>query len=163
MSNTDHFGVNDVIVRNSARCLTCGDEIESTHRHDFVTCTCGAISVDGGTAYLRRVIREEGREKGAQDTSIMAPEESRTHTLEHTDTQLHGVHHSARCEGRPCPIHNRTHHALRSWPQAWHKGRVMRVCEHGNYHKDPDEPGNKRCIRCDGCCLTALHTNEEQG
>jgi hypothetical protein len=29
--------------------------IISKHRHDFVTCTCGAISVDGGQAYLRRV------------------------------------------------------------------------------------------------------------
>jgi hypothetical protein len=29
--------------------------IVSKHRHDFVTCTCGAISVDGGQAYLRRV------------------------------------------------------------------------------------------------------------
>jgi hypothetical protein len=25
------------------------------HRHDFVTCTCGSISVDGGQEYLRRV------------------------------------------------------------------------------------------------------------
>jgi hypothetical protein len=29
--------------------------IISKHRHDFVTCTCGAISVDGGQDYLRRV------------------------------------------------------------------------------------------------------------
>ena len=25
------------------------------HRHHFVTCTCGSISVDGGQEYLRRV------------------------------------------------------------------------------------------------------------
>jgi hypothetical protein len=35
--------------------LSCGDLIVSKHRHDFVTCTCGAISVDGGQEYLRRV------------------------------------------------------------------------------------------------------------
>ena len=29
--------------------------IVSKHRHNFVTCTCGAISVDGGQEYLRRV------------------------------------------------------------------------------------------------------------
>lgn len=151
--------VDDVIVRNSAKCLTCGDEIESRHRHDYVTCSCGALSVDGGTSYLRRVLREEGHGNGVQDTSITAPEESRSHVLEHSGVHLGGVHHSARCEGRPCPIHNRSDHALRSWPQVWHLGRVMRVCEHGGWHKDPDEPGQKRCLRCDGCCKKA----EERG
>jgi hypothetical protein len=153
----------EVIVRNSAKCLACGDEIESKHRHDYVTCSCGAISVDGGTAYLKRGWVDDGRFKGMDDTSILAPEESRSHTLENSDIQVGGVHHSARCKGRPCPIHNRSDHALRSWPQVWHKGRVMRICEHGAWHKDPDEPGKKRCIFCDGCCLTALHTNEEEG
>lgn len=41
--------------RNRARCRKCGDVIESKHQHDFVTCKCGAISVDGGDAYFRRV------------------------------------------------------------------------------------------------------------
>jgi len=40
-------------MRNRARCRQCGDVIESLHRHDFVTCKCGAIFVDGGTDYLR--------------------------------------------------------------------------------------------------------------
>lgn len=43
------------ILRNAARCLFCHDLIESKYRHDFVTCCCGAISVDGGLDYLRRV------------------------------------------------------------------------------------------------------------
>ena len=43
-----------VIRTNKAQCRECSDIIESTHRHDFVTCACGKISVDGGTAYLRR-------------------------------------------------------------------------------------------------------------
>lgn len=42
------------ILKNAARCRKCGEEIESTHRHDFRWCSCGAIAVDGGTAYLRR-------------------------------------------------------------------------------------------------------------
>lgn len=41
------------IIRNSARCRNCGDEIESKHRHDWVQCSCGAIFVDGGKNYLR--------------------------------------------------------------------------------------------------------------
>lgn len=42
------------IIRNRAQCLLCGDIIESHTRHDFVTCTCGALSVDGGHSYIRR-------------------------------------------------------------------------------------------------------------
>jgi len=42
------------IVRNSAKCRKCGDEIESRSVHDFVYCSCGAIFVDGGREYLRR-------------------------------------------------------------------------------------------------------------
>lgn len=55
------------IIRNSARCLGCGDELESTHRHDFRTCSCGALSVDGGKAYIRRVYTAH---VGYEDTSI---------------------------------------------------------------------------------------------
>lgn len=42
------------IVRNSAKCGLCGDEIVSMRLHDFATCKCGEISVDGGRLYLRR-------------------------------------------------------------------------------------------------------------
>ena len=44
-----------MIIENAVVCHMCGDKIFSKHRHDFVTCTCGAISVDGGQEYLRRV------------------------------------------------------------------------------------------------------------
>lgn len=44
-----------MIVQNAVSCLLCGDFIVSKHRHDFVKCTCGAIAVDGGQEYLRRV------------------------------------------------------------------------------------------------------------
>ena len=44
-----------MIVQNAVSCNGCGDIIISKHRHNYVTCTCGAISVDGGQSYLRRV------------------------------------------------------------------------------------------------------------
>lgn len=47
--------MNGKILVNKARCKKCNDVIESTHVHDFVTCKCSAISVDGGKEYLRRV------------------------------------------------------------------------------------------------------------
>lgn len=49
-----------MIIKNAIRCNLCGDEIESTRVHHFVTCKCGACSVDGGHEYLRRVYKEEG-------------------------------------------------------------------------------------------------------
>jgi hypothetical protein len=42
------------IIKNAIQCDLCGDIIESTDRHDFVTCKCGCCSVDGGLDYLRR-------------------------------------------------------------------------------------------------------------
>lgn len=42
-----------VVVKNAARCKKCGDHIESKHCHDWVSCSCGAIFVDGGLDYLR--------------------------------------------------------------------------------------------------------------
>ena len=44
------------IIRNAVGCLLCGDSIESKTRHDFKTCLCGNISVDGGKAYFKRGI-----------------------------------------------------------------------------------------------------------
>ena len=44
-----------VILRNMAQCRVCGDIIESKYTHDFKTCSCGAVSVDGGHEYLRRL------------------------------------------------------------------------------------------------------------
>lgn len=45
----------EVIIRNAAQCLKCNDIVESVHRHDFRWCKCGAIAVDGGKEYRRRV------------------------------------------------------------------------------------------------------------
>ena len=58
------------ILKNCIQCRKCGDTIESKSVHDFVTCSCGACSVDGGLDYLRR---------GADITlaGAMAQEESR--------------------------------------------------------------------------------------
>jgi len=40
-------------TKNRARCKKCKDIIESKYRHDFVSCKCGAIFVDGGNDYWR--------------------------------------------------------------------------------------------------------------
>lgn len=48
-----------VLTSNKAACLCCGDVIESKHRHDFVSCSCGALSVDGGLDYARRTFNKK--------------------------------------------------------------------------------------------------------
>ena len=60
-----------MIIENTVVCLSCGDKIVSKHRHDFVTCTCGAVSVDGGQSYLRRV----GDVGNAMDLSWSLPDD----------------------------------------------------------------------------------------
>ncbi len=55
------------IIRNSAKCGKCGDEIESKHRHDWVSCNCRAIFTDGGKDYMRR----GGNPEDFIDTSIV--------------------------------------------------------------------------------------------
>ena len=47
------------IKRNVIKCNHCGDVIESFSVHDFVTCSCGAVSVDGGHDYLRRCFKND--------------------------------------------------------------------------------------------------------
>lgn len=42
------------IIRNAIQCKHCGEIIESRNVHDFKTCKCGKVFVDGGHEYLRR-------------------------------------------------------------------------------------------------------------
>lgn len=42
------------IWENGAQCLTCGDYVRSRNRHDYATCSCGNVSVDGGSWYAKR-------------------------------------------------------------------------------------------------------------
>lgn len=43
------------VFYNKAKCLICGEVIESKHVHDYVTCSCGNLSVDGGSWYCKRI------------------------------------------------------------------------------------------------------------
>ncbi len=46
------------LTRNAAQCGRCKDVIVSRFRHNFATCSCGALSVDGGLDY-RRVVYDQ--------------------------------------------------------------------------------------------------------
>ena len=43
------------IIKNCIQCKACGEVIESNSIYDFVSCSCGKCSVDGGLEYLQRV------------------------------------------------------------------------------------------------------------
>ena len=47
------MGIGDVYF-NGAICLRCGDVIRSKNRHNFSTCSCGSVSVGGGSQYCKR-------------------------------------------------------------------------------------------------------------
>jgi len=40
-------------MRNRIQCLLCNEIIESKFTHDYQTCSCGNVSVDGGQEYCK--------------------------------------------------------------------------------------------------------------
>ena len=40
-------------IVNRIKCAQCNDLIHSKHRHDFVSCKCGCVAVDGGDDYRK--------------------------------------------------------------------------------------------------------------
>lgn len=64
------------IIRNAIQCRHCGEVIESRYRHDFVTCSCGACSVDGGHDYLRRCFKSNTQEEDFIDLSETIEEDN---------------------------------------------------------------------------------------
>lgn len=69
------------IRRNSVVCLGCNTEIESVHAHDMKFCPCGAVAVDGGKSYLRRVFTTG---TDFRDTSICDPHQRNPYMPEST-------------------------------------------------------------------------------
>ena len=50
----------------------CKDIIESTDTHDFKTCSCGMVSIDGGYYYLKRMVKNNAT---YEDLSVMVDDE----------------------------------------------------------------------------------------
>ncbi len=44
-------------MKNRAKCKKCKSIIESFHRYDYVTCSCGEIAVDGGEDNFRCIAK----------------------------------------------------------------------------------------------------------
>lgn len=56
-----------VIKSNKAKCLICNEVIESKHVHDYQTCKCGNLSVDGGLHYLKRAAKDFSKYEDLSD------------------------------------------------------------------------------------------------
>lgn len=44
------------IIYNRAKCLLCGDIVESLYEHHAASCTCGNVVVKGGQVRLERFV-----------------------------------------------------------------------------------------------------------
>lgn len=62
-----YAGVRYHQVRHAVECKKCRDTIESTSIHDFKTCSCGAVSVDGGISEGNRIL---GNPSDIEDRSV---------------------------------------------------------------------------------------------
>ena len=51
------------IISNKIKCKKCGDIIESKSTNDYKKCSCGAVAIDGGNDYLKRIGNEEDYEE----------------------------------------------------------------------------------------------------
>ena len=56
------------IISNIIKCKKCGDIIESKSTNDYKRCSCGAVAVDGGKDYLKRI----GNDEDYEELSIIA-------------------------------------------------------------------------------------------
>lgn len=53
LSEKKDASIRPKLLLNSAQCLTCKDILVSKTQHDFQTCSCKSVSIDGGLEYAR--------------------------------------------------------------------------------------------------------------
>ena len=56
-----------IIKVNKIKCKKCGNIIESKTTNDLKRCSCGAVAVDGGKEYSKRI----GNDEEYEELSIM--------------------------------------------------------------------------------------------
>lgn len=66
------------MLRNIAKCNKCGSVIESKTRHDYQSCKCGAIAVDGGKDYIRRCGNPEDFDEAFDYENGFGPQDMNT-------------------------------------------------------------------------------------
>ena len=51
------------IISNKTKCKKWADIIESKSTNEYKRCSCGAVAIDGGKDYLKRIGNEEDYEE----------------------------------------------------------------------------------------------------
>lgn len=64
-------GIRYVLTRHIWRCRVCDEIVESKGRHDFRSCSCGNLSVDGGITDSASVSFK--RQEDIEDLSVWKP------------------------------------------------------------------------------------------
>lgn len=101
--------------------------------------------------------------------------DAQSYICEHSMERVFNVHPPHACAHQmACPVHRRTAHPVRDWKQTWtdlpgRRGRrfMRRVCTHGRWVVDPDEPfkpsyeeqmrlGMQDCPKCNPAFRTVL-------
>ena len=72
------------IIQNEAECKKCNDIIWSAYTHDFKSCSCGAIAVDGGMSYIKR----SGNPEDIEDRSLSADKDQLINCTERVEKLL---------------------------------------------------------------------------
>lgn len=57
------------LKRNRICCKHCSDIIESKRTNDFKLCKCGAVGIDGGLDYPKRIFGSNQAEEHYEDLS----------------------------------------------------------------------------------------------
>ena len=116
-------------------------------------------------AVVRKHIQTNYDRCGAMSYEMLKNLESAQ--LENTETTIFA--HMANCCSGACPLHNRSNHHMRGWPQHWRsdRGIIERVCPHGIGHPDPDDYRFSNGFDtgshgCDGCCHSDITCSNDE-
>lgn len=108
-----------------------------------------------GGSFLQPVPKGRSREKAEWKSTVSRELSESSYALEHSTVTLRRVHPQVECSGDKCPVHQKTDHSMREFPQHFRddRGFMERICPHGIGHPDPDDLYADSVHGCDGCCL----------
>lgn len=63
MPSVVYGGVKYTQVRNAVQCKKCLETIESKHIHDFKSCSCKSVAIDGGISDGNRILGDSSENR----------------------------------------------------------------------------------------------------
>ena len=79
---------------DAIQCVSCFDVIYSRARHDFHSCTCGQVSIDGGFNYTRVVWNDKQEMPHSFPWTVNASQQELFHDWNNLSTDdVYGIEH----------------------------------------------------------------------